>query len=240
MAGNLFAMIFIRGFAGILCLTVVSCVTIRRPHEPISIPVVFQPLFMACAPIDRDAIININKNQARVFTAAMVWSFSQKRQAEIQFNSPVGDTMFQLSRNGSVWKVEGQDSLKVEENGQGVVSVNGYDLPLLADEIGCVMSGVWPVDWLSKLEFVERHNSRTVLWGQDNLREIELTLPVAQQMIAGPSGDTISCAVLKWGGFLGLMRKKITVCREPNHQSLKVTMSGLNDYSIDWVINNES
>ena len=223
-----------------LILATASCVTIPRQHVPVSIPIIFQPMFADCSPVDNDALITINKSGSRIFSAAMVWAFVNSRNAAIQFNSPLGDTIFSVSRGQPDWLVTGNVDLQVKESPRGVISVNGYEIPLRASELGCVMSGLWPSEWLNALYLDDRGGGSIVLTGEDELRRIDLSLSISPKLSGSQADDIKSCAVLKWGGFLGLMRKQVSICCENSRESLKMTMTGINDYVIDWMITHES
>ena len=139
MSRNAFArMVFAFGF--LIHFLTLSCATMSKPHAPAVVPVVFQPIFQNCWPADRDAVLTVKKMGTRVFQSNLVWSIPDAHSADVQFNSILGDTVFQLSRRIPKWEVAGPKDLHVSENIRGTVTVNGFDLPILAEELGCVLA----------------------------------------------------------------------------------------------------
>lgn len=223
----------------LVLIFLISCVTTRRPSGPFSLPVVYQPLFNHCSPLDGDATLIVKKDDATLFSSAMVWTVNAQNDAEFQFNSPVGDTIFQLSRKNRRWMVSGSVDLSISENDHGVLMIDGHELPLLSEELGCVLSGAWPASWLSFLDLETRGSENLALRGQTGSREIfvNLTLPGISSLTS--ASDTGTCAVIKWGGFLGLWRRTLNICREKIRSEVKMKMSGINNYEIDWDITHE-
>ena len=224
----------------ILIFLPLSCATLSRVHEPASVPVVFQPIFLNCSPMDRDAVLTVKKAESRVFSSNMVWSIPDYNSAEVQFNSVLGDTVFQVSRRLPQWQVTGPANLEITESISGVLSVNGFELPILGEEVGCILAGTWPAAWLQQLVLRGSSGRSLSMSGVDHFRDFDVTMSIAPQPQSTRSDDIQSCAVLKWGGFLGLMRHKVTICREQTSEGLHVSLTGVNDYLIDWVIQNES
>lgn len=203
-------------------------------------PVVFQPLFLNCWPMDRDAVLTVKKAGARVFSSDMVWSVPDTNSAELQFNSILGETIFQITRQLPNWQVSGPQNLQISENIRGVLTINGFEIPILAEEVGCILAGTWPSLWLRQLTLRESSGRVLTMQGADDQRDFLITMRVLEQPNTNRPDDIQSCAVLRWGGFLGFMRKKITFCREQTKDGLMVSLAGVNDYLIEWVIQNES
>jgi len=227
-------------FGIIINLLAASCVTTLKQRAPAAIPIVFQPMFQNCWPADSDALLTVKKSGIRVFSSNMVWSIVDARNADIQFNSILGDTVFEVSRRMPSWNVVGPKGLKISENIQGIVSIDGFEIPILAEEIGCVLSGVWPSAWLQQLTLNSSSAGQVSLKGQDVHRDFAITMKVDHAPKANRADDIQSCTVLKWGGFLGVMRRKVTLCREQTGEGLLVSLTGVNDYLVEWVIQNES
>jgi hypothetical protein len=205
----------------------------------VPIPVIFQPLFSACYPIDREASLRITKLGSNVFSSNVVWSFETAKKAEIQFNGPLGDTQLQVKRDERAWVVSGAGDLRIGESSQGTLSVDGHDIPLKSDEIGCVLSGVWPNEWLATLNVADKGPVSIQLSGADELRHVDLDISLRKVADGFHSSDIKSCAVLTWGGFMGMFRRAATICRERKADSVSMRLSGINDYIADWVINND-
>lgn len=224
----------------ILALLNSSCATLSRYHEPVRVPVVYQPIFLRCWPMDRNAIITVKRAGTRVFSSEMVWSIPDAQSSDIQFNSLLGDTVFQVSRRLPKWQLTGPQNLEISENIRGVLTVNGFEIPVLAEEVGCILAGTWPAEWLRQADIQDSVGGMVSIKGADQLRDFDITMRMADQPQSNRSDDIQSCAVLRWGGFLGLMRRQVTFCREQTAEGLQVSLTGVNDYVIDWVIHNES
>ena len=216
-----------------------SCVTTASRHEPVAIPVIFQPLFSACHPIDHEASLRITKLGNSVFSSNVVWSFENGKKSEIQFNGPLGDTLLHVKRDGGAWTVSGAGDMRVGESPQGTLSVDGRDIPLRSDEIGCVLSGVWPSDWLSSLSVSAKGPASIGLTGSDDLRRVDVDILLRNASDGFHSSDIKSCAMLTWGGVLGLFRRVATICREQKANSVSMRLSGINDYIVEWVISDD-
>ena len=216
-----------------------SCVTPARVHKTKSIPVIFQTIFRACEPSDGEATLTLSDRGNRLFSAAMVWSVPSARKADVQFNSPVGDTIFQISRSSGDWSVTGVRSPEIHENSSGVISVNGYDVPLKSNEVGCVMAGNWPAEWLSSLEVVEKSPSAIQMRGADSVRSIVADIQVRQGTAGFKSTDIKSCVMLKWGGFLGFFENNAVICRDDTRDGVAMRMSGIDGFIAEWVIQHE-
>jgi len=217
-----------------------GCATLKRVHEPAHVPVVFQPIFLNCSPMDRDAVLTVKKSGSRVFTSDMVWSIPDSNSAEIQFNSLLGDTVLHAQRRLPKWNVSGTGNLEISESIKGIVSINGFELPILGEEVGCILAGTWPSAWLRQLFLRDSTGSSLSMVGADDFRDFEVAMTLAHRPQSARSDDIQSCAMLKWGGFLGIMGHKVSICREQTSEGLRVSLSGINDYLIEWVIQNES
>ena len=217
-----------------------SCATLHRPREPALVPVVFQPLFRACAPIENEAALIISKDGARVFSSQVVWSFQSARKAAIQVNTPMGDTIYEISRNNQIWDSTSVSKLNVFESSSGVLNVEGHDIPLKSDEIGCVLSGVWPAEWLSSMAVNKSSASELRLQGADGFRDVHVD--VSRRVSDAPfrNSEIKSCATLEWGGLWMLFRKSVRICRDQVNDGINMRVSGLNNYLVEWKISDES
>jgi hypothetical protein len=224
---------------GGLILLLTTCATVPPPRIDGPIPVVFLPLFTACAPVDHEASLVISKADSRVFSSAMVWSFPSDGRADIQFNSPLGDTVLQVSHDSNQWKVTGSVELSIVENSRGIMNVGGYDIPIKSDEIGCILSGGWPSNWLNSLSVTASNSSVRQLTGSDDLRHIVVDISVSKDGGAFRSGNIKSRAMLEWGGIFGFFRHKITITRQQENGLVSMTMTGVNGYVAEWTIANE-
>jgi hypothetical protein len=214
-------------------------VTVSKPSQPTVLPVVFQPLFLNCTPSDRDASLNVSMNGTRIFSSEVVWNIPDDRSADLQFNSVLGDTIFQLSRSQPEWKITGSDGLVISEAKNRVIKVNKIELPIFANEIGCLLSGTWPVTWLRFLSLSRQSDGSFLLMGSDELRGIEVSMKVTQTQNSERQDDIQSCATLRWGGFLGFFKNKMLICREQTKNGRLLTITGLKDYVVEWMVQSE-
>ena len=174
-----------------------------------------------------------------MFSSNVVWSFESKKIAEIQFNGPLGDSLLEVKRDENTWSVSGAGDLRIGESPRGSLSVDGHDIPLKSDEIGCVLSGVWPSSWLLSLTVTEKGPASIELSGADALRRVDVDISLRKVAGGFHSSDIKSCAVLTWGGVMGLFKRAATICRERKGDSVSMRLTGINDYVIEWVISNE-
>ena len=203
-------------------------------------PVVFQPLFRACAPSENEASLTISKDGARVFSSQVVWSFQSARKAAIQVNTPMGETIYEISRNNQVWDSTSSSKLNIFESSSGVLNVEGYDVPLKSDEIGCILSGVWPAEWLSSMTVIKSSASELRLQGADGFREVHVDVSRRVSDALFRKSEIKSCATLEWGGVWKLFKKSVRICRDQVNDGISMRVSGLHNYLVEWKISDES
>ena len=217
-----------------------SCVRIAVIQEPVSVPVIFQPMFHSCEESDGEAVLRLNDAQSVGLTSTIVWNFKSQRNANIQVNSQLGDTLMEINRSGHVWKVIGPRAIKINEDSTGIIDIEGYELPLRSHELACVMAGYWPAQWLSTLKIAEQGGSFLRLTGKDELRKIDVTISMRKSGEGFRSGDIKSCVVLKWGGIFGLFEHEGSVCRDQARGGVVMRLDGIGNYKVEWTISDES
>jgi len=215
-----------------ICLA--SCQTTRRWHEPISMPVIMQPQFGACSPSEDEASLEIEKNGTRVFSANMVWSFNDGQDSSVQINSPFGDTIMEMRANAGRWSTSGQVQVNLAESRNGFLTIENYDVPVKSPELGCILGGVWPVEWLRWLEISKDDPKMFRLEGNDGLRTLRIDMNSSELSRHGHSG----CAFFTWGGFLGFFQRRVTLCREKMKNGTMLRLTGINNYLVNWTLNN--
>lgn len=223
-----------------LFLFFTSCQTSRRLHESISMPVILQPMFGACVPSEDEASIDIHKGDSRIFSATMVWSFLGDRGSSAQINSPFGDTVLEVQSNDGRWSTSGRVELKISENPNGFLRVESYDLPLKTAELGCILAGLWPAQWLRWLTVTKDERKVFRIEGSDGQRTVKIEMNNYGSMTSAGNDDGIGCATLTWGGFLGFFQRQAEVCRARVANGVKLRLSGINNYLIEWTIGNGS
>jgi hypothetical protein len=201
-------------------------------------PVILQPLFGACHLSEDEARLEIEKQGTRIFSANMVWAFTAARDSVVQINSLFGDTILELRADAGKWSTNGQVQINIGESGRGFLTVDGYDLPVRSSELGCILAGVWPAEWLRWLEITRDDRQTFRVEGDDGQRTVKIeiendTLPIAlgQQGRAG-------CAYFTWGGFFGFFQRRAVLCRENIRDNTTMRLSGINNYLINWTIGN--
>ena len=230
-----------RSLTSVLFLTVIyftSCQTTRPFHQPISMPVIMQPLFGACHPTEDEARLEIEKKGTRIFSANMVWAFAAARNSVVQINSLFGDTILELRADAGRWSANGQVQINVGESGRGFLTINGYDVPVKSSELGCILAGVWPVEWLRWLEITRDDRQTFRIEGNDGQRTVKIEMENDSRSIEVAQQGRNGCAHFKWGGFFGFFQRQAVLCREKIRDNTRVRLSGINNYLINWTIDN--
>jgi hypothetical protein len=213
-----------------------SCQTASSIREPISIPVILQPAFRSCFPSEAEAKLEIEKDGARVFVSNVVWSIANADDVSLQVNTPLGETIFDIKRSGSHWTTQPPDQIRISEGRDGLLQVEGYDVPLKISEIGCIISGVWPASWMRWLSVSLDDGQQLQMTGQDGGRFVKIDMPYAATANGPGLASGRSCAQFKWGGFFGFFQRVVSLCRENSKSGLNVRLTGINDYHVIWNI----
>jgi hypothetical protein len=214
-----------------------SCQTIQKTHEPPVLPVVLQPLFASCSPSEGDASFEIKKDTVRVLAGNLVWSFVKGQESVLQINSPFGDTIFEMRSVARKWTTTGDVQLDISETKSGILKLGRHELPLKSDELGCLLAGAWPAQWLSWLEKKQDELRWYRMMGYDGQRSVVVEFPKSGQAGKNSNPARVGCAYVTWGGFLGFFQKKSVICREQKKGNLSVSLSGINSYIINWTVN---
>jgi hypothetical protein len=217
-------------------MMVSSCQTSKMVREPIAIPVVLQPAFRSCFPSESEAKLEIEKNGARVFTSSVVWSMVNLDDMNLQVNNPIGETIFDVKRSGGQWIILPPDQIRIAEGRDGLLKIEGHDIPLKNFELGCLLSGVWPASWMRWLSVTVDDGRRFQMSGRDGGRSIKIDMPYAGASTGRGLGAVLSCAEFRWGGFFGFFQRVVSLCRESSKSGLNVKLTGINDYNVTWNI----
>lgn len=213
-----------------------SCQTAKSIREPAAIPVILQPAFRSCFPSEAEAKLEIEKNGARVFVSAVVWSILNTDDMNLQVNTPLGETIFDVKRAESRWNTQPPEYIRISENRDGLLQVEGYDIPLKINEIGCILAGVWPASWMRWLHVSLDNGQQLQMTGRDGGRFIKIDMPYATPGNRTGFGRGLSCVEFKWGGFLGFFQRVVSLCRENSNSGLNMRLTGINDYNVIWNI----
>ena len=141
----------------------------------------------------------------------------------------MGDTRLALHRKNGLFSTTGDISLAIEADRRGFMKFNDHLLPLRDSELPCVLAGRWPVSWFQFLHKTESFAGRLKLIGQDDVRSIDLLTTYAND---GRGVD--SCAVIQWGGFLGLFKHTAELCLKRASGTFNAELKGPSHYTAKW------
>ncbi len=216
-----------------------SCQTSQSIRESINIPVVLQPSFRSCFPSEAEAKLEIEKDGARVFVSTVVWSIANADDVNLQVNTPLGETIFDIKRSGGHWNTQPPDQIRIDESRDGLLQVEGYAIPLKISEIGCIVAGVWPASWMRWLSVSQDNGQQLQMTGRDGGRFVKISLPYGTPGSGPGVSGGLSCAEFKWGGFLGFFQRVVSLCRQDSKSGLNVRLTGINDYNVIWNIDHD-
>lgn len=225
-------------FSAIIFLSIVSCSgyrsTVHEGVQPSDVPVAVQPMFASCAPSDGEVQLSVQGKETNISGITVVWNIPDEQSWDIQFNSPMGDTRLALQRKNGQFSTVGDLQLSVGVDSIGFMMFNDHLLPLQDKELPCVLAGRWPVTWLDFLQRVDRSRTQFKLYGHDDIRSIGISTS-----IGGDGRATDSCAVIQWGGFLGLFRHEAELCMKRSPGSFSAELKGPSQYIAKWSQSND-
>lgn len=193
------------------------------------VPIVIQPLFASCSPSDGEVQLAIEGETIHISSINAVWNIPNENSWEMQFNSPMGDTRLALHRKNGQFSTTGELKLAIDTDRRGFMTFNDHLLPLKDSELPCVLAGRWPVGWLQFLHKSESTAGKLKLLGQDNVRSIDLLTTFGND---GRGVD--SCAVIQWGGFLGLFKHSAELCLKRSPGAFNAELKGPSHYTAKW------
>lgn len=216
-----------------LVLGVTSCTIFHsRMNEVIQlneVPIAIQPFFASCSPSDGEVQLSIDGKSTHVSSINVVWNIPNERSWEMQFNTPMGDTRLALHRKNGAFSAEGDIQLAINTDQRGFVLVNEHQLPLKDSELPCVLGGKWPVQWLQFLRKSENAPGRLSLNGYDDVRDIDIGTTYSND---GRVAN--SCAVIQWGGFLGMFKHSAELCIKRIPGSYQAELKAPANYTAKW------
>lgn len=213
-----------------------GCQTVSRQAAPVSVPVLLQPLFGACAPSEEEAYLEVEKEGARLFSGQLIWSFVVSGESSLQLNSPLGDSIIDVRLEQGRRLNFSQHDVKVQETSKGLINIDGYDVPLKPGELGCILAGVWPAAWLRWFAVTKDRRELFTIEGNDGERSVKIELVGALSTDGLYSSKGSSCAFFTWGGLFGLFENHATLCREASKDGVRLKLSGINNYLVNWKI----
>jgi hypothetical protein len=226
-------------FIGCSFSLIVSCATTQKPQSAMSIPVVYLPIFAPCEPQDQEVELSVTELDRRIFTGGLVIATQANGLISVQLNSVLGDTIFDAKRSNDLWATNGKFVISINETKQGKLEIDGHELPIQSNELGCLVSGYWPMRWISILNLTEDKDQKIELRGTDEQRSLNLNLKLTTNKDGSVSSNIKSCAMLQWGGIFGFFRRSVQLCRTQSDQLVDMQLTGVGDYRIHWVIHNE-
>lgn len=218
-------------FLGVL--GAVSCSLSRSQMNEVvqlnAVPIAIQPLFASCSPSDGEVQLGIEGKNIHVTGISAVWNIPDERTWDIQFNSPMGDTRLALHRKNGQFSAVGDVQLTIDTDRRGFMTVNEHLLPLRDSELPCVLGGRWPVEWFQFLRKEQKSQGSLKLAGQDDVRNIDLVTTFSND-----GHGVESCAVIEWGGFLGLFKHSAELCIRRANGSFNAELKGPSHYIAKW------
>lgn len=203
--------------------------TVHEGVQPSDVPVAIQPMFASCSPSDGEVQMSVQGRDTHINGINVVWNIPDERTWEIQFNSPMGDTRLALQRKNGQFSTIGDIQLEVGVDSRGFIAFNDHLLPLQDNELPCVLAGRWPVTWLDFLQRVDRSRTQFKLLGHDDVRTIGVTTSMDND-----GGAAESCAVIQWGGFLGLFRHEAELCMKRSSGGFTAELKAPSNYIAKW------
>lgn len=220
----------------LLLIGLTACQT-GAPTEPVSMPVVLQPLFEACEPNDGAMTLQVFKSGGILTSLELVWKATGKGDWELELANAVGITLAHLERRGSDLVIEGKAAAKVPRLtvlADGFLAVDGEPIGIKASEIPCILGYRLPRSWLALARRIETEGKITTVTMGDERREMALTVKNASE-----AANAI-CTTISWCKWL-LFKTELVWCQNPNSQSgtsamkRRASLSGVSDYQLKWV-----
>ncbi|MCX6117045.1 MAG: hypothetical protein NT027_05865 [Proteobacteria bacterium] len=204
----------------------------RPSGEPIgqSLPIVIQPIFSECVPNDGAAQFYGNFDGKIISSLDLVWNTPAKDHWDLQLNTPAGDSRLELQRRGTSIGIQGDITPAMRINESGILNIEGYDLPIFADELPCILAGQWPHTWTKILFRPARSKKSSTLkfYGFDKFRDIHLDIDLTDIKVIK------SCTKFEWGGFWGFFKKSAQVCVKKGQGQYSVDIVAFDVYQVKW------
>lgn len=181
----------------------------------------------------------ISKNSERRLTASLIWKIEGDSQFEAQLVDALGQSIVEFHSEKEEIYSRGNEQFNLSTTQNGLLSVSGYSVPIARNELGCLLNGNFPSNWLKSIIDSEAASDTIELLMKDKSRTMSVVLTSSPREYAAQN-YTKGCAVLKWGGFLGIFEKELKFCRTELREGVTVQVSGINDLQIDWHVTREN
>jgi hypothetical protein len=195
---------------GILALSLIllGCAT-TQAYKPIQIPAFAGAYFSECSGKDGSVSIEMfsEGKVQQIFDAD--WTSDGSGDFGMASYSPLGQTLFQIDYNQKQkeFKQSGKTFPVFEKLASGdsqIISVDGHEIGLRTDEIGCLLNHKIPQRWLKK-----------IVAETDSANEIQYMIADSDRSIRlnkhGNRSEEYWKADIKWSLYLGLKKLSLSI-----------------------------
>lgn len=215
-----------------------SCQTL--PKEDIKLPPEVEKLYSHCFPSDGSSQLIV-----RDFSSILDWSSENGRSFIADLSNPVGQSLLSLTlqEESGHFNVSSSGMLtqKLTEIGvifsfteDGFLKVNNHLIPIKYNEIACFLKFCLPYTWRAEIisfgDFNGIESSFSII-SESEKRRMKTNVTFFSQN----KNDIETCTQLEWKGFLDRWTNPtLTWCQQVG-QSRKGRLTGIKDYSLEWV-----
>ncbi len=205
----------------IASLSLVSCAT-TETYKPIQLPAFAGAFFSECAGKDGSISIEIfsSGKVQQIFDAD--WTSDVNGDWGLASYSPLGQTMFQLDfmHKPQTFKQSGKSFADLESlavGNQHVLSLNGHEIGLRADEVTCLLNHKIPQRWLKKIVSDVSTSKEIQYVISDSGRTINLSLNKH-----GNRSEEYWKADIAWSLYWGFKKMQLSVRLLRDEQALVI------------------
>jgi hypothetical protein len=199
------------------------------PAKPVSLPVIIQPLFQLCMPGDGATTLKAFQSGNLLGSAETEWIAKADGSWDIEVSNVVGQVMLTLHRSGNEIEATGPLAPKlprIQVDAAGFLSMGGHRVAIKADEVPCMLAFSFPRGWLPDAVSVDAGATAVEVDFADGARTMELE---AKNLGKQES----ACATVSWPSFL-MFHHHLMWCAQLTGLR-QGSLSGLEDYSLQWV-----
>lgn len=200
-------------------LLLTSCTTIP-PYKKIRLPAFVGSYLSECTGKDGTVSIELSEAGKIVQILDADWTTEASGNWGVASYSPLGQTLFQIeyNKNSSSLRKTGQQAEgvnKLDVSKEGILTFDGHEVGLRADEVGCVLSQKIPQKWISQVvgEKVEKESLVYII--RDKNRTINLTIGKH-----GSRNEFSWKADIEWPVYLGLQKVRVSMGLLRSEQAL--------------------
>lgn len=202
----------------IFSLFSISCQSWEEPDVQ-KLPKSWQDKFHPCAPLDGDGHLVLISQE---ITLSGEFEWRSDKEFLLNVYGPLGRAVLKVhtSKAGKKITLSGPMAKRlppVSLGATGELIVDGYEVPLALDELGCFLANRLPKSFFQSAQRM-------------NAREESLSLISDDRDIYVTDLNDQRCAQIEWGGVLGLMPSRIRAC----FSSAGVGSVDLGEAQIKW------